>query len=240
MQSYTKNSVVENLTIGATYYLELSTLDQDLSTFSIQISDVPPAPSNDKCDHAISLTPSASGLCTTPTKGTTLSATSEGFNFWEKDVWYKFKATSPDQQVKLYDHDNYAGFLYGMTATIVEADCATGSSGKFYGEYNGAVNGQKDSLYTRYEPLVVGKDYLVRVSSNAYFLDFAICVFTPSNTPPNQSCTTGILLPTNAYTAPFANSVAVNTTDAVNTLTSSSNGEECTDNSRKLYSNLQA
>ncbi|MEY4904237.1 MAG: hypothetical protein RLZZ292_2052, partial [Bacteroidota bacterium] len=231
--SYTKHSVVENLTIGTTYFLELSTLDQDLFAFTIQISDVPPAPSNDNCVNALSITPSASGLCTTPTKGSTLSATSETIQFWEYDVWYKFKATSPDQQVKLYDQDNYAGFLYGITATIVDANCAT--SGTIYGEYNGAVNGQKDSLYTKYKPLVVGKDYLVRVRSNAYYLDFAICVFTPTNIPSNQSCATGITLPNNSYTAPFANSVAVNTTDAVNTPTDNPNFNECSSQSRKLY-----
>ncbi len=91
----TETKLLTGLTIGVTYYVRVhhasSTVPSNTS-FTICIITPPPAPSNDECVGSINLPVNAS--CTSPTAGTTVSATNSGLGSdcgnAIDDVWYTF------------------------------------------------------------------------------------------------------------------------------------------------------
>lgn len=95
-------NVVNNLTIGDTYYIRVYTYSSNVNafcSFNIGIGTPPPPPANDECVNAITLTPGAIfndnavvGTNSGATHNTNdPTVTCESFNFTTngKDVWYK-------------------------------------------------------------------------------------------------------------------------------------------------------
>ncbi|UGS23105.1 hypothetical protein LOS89_10070 [Flavobacterium channae] len=75
------SSIVNGLTIGQTYYVQVYTYTStggQTTNFNICIGTPPPPPSNDNCSGAISLTVNTDLSCTTTTAGSVASATDSG------------------------------------------------------------------------------------------------------------------------------------------------------------------
>ena len=203
---------LSGLTVGAEYKVRVWTYSSAAATrssFDICVGTFPPAPANDDCPNAISLTPSNSATCTTPVNGTTLSATpsvgvtpptcsATGVN---DDVWYSFVATSTTHFVNVaYSDNSTATQVYsGPCGALVAVGCFTGS----YGNSNILLS-----------TLTVGEKYYVRVYSTSTTIglssEFTICVTTPA-VPSNDTCATALAIPCGG-TITGSNALATNDT----------------------------
>lgn len=180
-------SISNNLVIGQTYYVRVFTYINATATFNICVYGTPASPANDECSGAISLTPSASNTCSTPTPGSTTGATQSagvpdpscsvtGIN---DDVWYSFVATQTSHIVRLSNASSttavalYTGSCAGLTQ--VSGSCA--------------------STYIASSGLTIGETYYARVyttsAASATFSTFDICVGTA---PANDNCANAISL----------------------------------------------
>lgn len=191
--------LLTGLTVGQTYYVRAFDYDGSNSfvSFSMCINALPSAPANDDCAGAVTLPVSASLTCTSPTAGTTVSATDSGipngscYGEPDDDVWYKFVATSTSHVVTVSDLVPVgAGYvsssfevLSGACGTLTNVMCEDGASA--------IVSG-----------LTVGNTYYVRVFTYDadVFMNFNICISTLPPVPANDDCAGALTAASFPYT----------------------------------------
>ena len=188
--STTSGALTQNLTgltAGQTYTVRVYSTSATVGTttdFTICIGTPPPPPVNDDITGAINLVPSASGACSSPTVGTTASATQSSgevvptcsASAIDDDVWYMFTATATTHLVNVnYSDNTTATQVYsGTPGSLLAVDCITGA----LGNSNIILN-----------TLTVGSTYYVRVYSTSTTVgtnsNFEICISSPV-TPAND------------------------------------------------------
>ena len=180
------------LTIGNSYLIRIYNYGAGSGSgnFTICVISPPPAPANDFCGGAISL--SVNAVCTN-TVGTTAGATQSYpgcVGTADDDVWYKFTATNSTATITVDPSSTMDAVvqLYSGTCILLNPiQCMD----------NGLINGNE---VINGVGLVVGTTYYVRVFD--YYngnggATFNICITGPpsSSTPTNDSPCTAIALP---------------------------------------------
>ncbi|MBW8360173.1 MAG: T9SS type A sorting domain-containing protein [Weeksellaceae bacterium] len=197
--SATTPTALTGLTIGNIYYIRVYNSNAGstayANTFNICVI-TPVVPANDNCDAAVSLTPSTTSTCATPTSGTTLAATNSGLavapctGTADDDVWYSFVATATSHLVAL--------------SNVVSVGTGTNSTSLYLQAFSGAC-GSLTSILCDTTPaspmqltgLTVGNTYYLRVyNSNGagYANSFNICVTLAPTPPANDNCSSPIAL----------------------------------------------
>ncbi|UOQ72589.1 hypothetical protein [Hymenobacter cellulosilyticus] len=191
-------STYSGLTVGSTYYVRVYSYGSAFPTtaaaaFTICVTSSP-APSNDACANAVTLTPATTGAaCTAATSGTVEGATgttglAAPTGTADDDVWYRFTATSTVHTITLTGTGNYV-------QEILTGSCATPTSVGF-----------SDPNAKTYTGLAVGTSYLVRVYSfgsvpvTGTAGAFTICV-TSGAPPANDACANAVTLTPEALNA---------------------------------------
>ncbi|WP_400192334.1 fibronectin type III domain-containing protein [Hymenobacter sp. B81] len=190
------------LTVGQTYYFRIFSQSNTAPTmangsFTVCVTPPTPAPANDNCDAAQSLTVNAT--CT-PTTGTVYRATASPLTVPsgtctgtpDDDVWYSFVATG-------VSHDILVDEGTGLDAVVQVLSGASCTSLTSMACIDASASGGDEKL--RVGGLTVGSTYFVRVYSfpnTAQTItnsSFTICV-TPSPQPPaNDLCANAVNLP---------------------------------------------
>ncbi|MCC6251134.1 MAG: PKD domain-containing protein [Bacteroidia bacterium] len=189
----TETLSLQGLTIGTTYRIRVYGRGAGYATqgnFDICVVNgvVTPGPANDNCAGAISLTPSPSPICGTPTPGTVLNATQSTppttcFGTNNDDVWYKFVATQSIHKVTVVGSASFDAIIEAFNG-------ACGASGIACMDLTG--NGGTEELTLT--GLTVGNTYYVRVfdvgAGVPATLTFTICVTSPTipAPPANDNC----------------------------------------------------
>lgn len=166
----------------------------------MMFTTAPPAPTNDECVTAITLTVNPDLNCGTVTQGYTIGATDSGmipdpcYGNPDDDVWFKFVATATSHKISLLniqsvgsepnDTDTYFQVFSGGCGALSSIYCSDPSSGTVSG-------------------LTVGETYLVRVYS--YYgtgsnQSFDICIGTYPPPPANDDCSGALVAATFPYT----------------------------------------
>ena len=194
----TETIYASGLSIGTTYYIRVysySIATSAQGAFTICVYGVPPAPSNDECTSAITLTQTAT--CST-TSGTTVNATQTiaaiscgGFTgYADDDVWYKFVATSTNPTIKVYSStiDAVVDLRSGCTGSNIACADATDGIGTETLNSSG---------------LTIGSTYYIRVysfgSGTSNQGAFTICVYGVPSGPSNNECSNAITLTQSTY-----------------------------------------
>lgn len=168
---------LNNLTVGATYYISVShyySYTPTYSSFTICAQSF--TVTNDNCSSATTIT--SSSVCNN-TYGTISGATYQNKN---KDVWYKFIAQSAITEIQLSSDFDGIITLYSNCGSVNEIDYADNSYGS------------SEQLTTT--NLVVGQVYYVSVSSyssTVTYPDFSLCIKS-TNPPTNDNCVNAITL----------------------------------------------
>lgn len=158
-------------------------------TFTLCVTEAPPAPGNDQCSNATLLNVNAT--CTN-TAGTTVSATESQTGCAgtaDDDVWYRFVATNAVQTITVTPSgtmDPVVELFSGSCASLTSVTC---SDSGFW----------SDTETINAVGLIPGTTYYVRVYdyySNNGGGDFDICITgTPTATPTNDEACNAIALP---------------------------------------------
>lgn len=182
------------VTPGTTYFMRVFSYSSDVgetgtSNFTVCVRTPALPPANDNCSGAIALTPAASALCTTPTSGSTESATAStetppntnpsGTN---DDVWYSFVATTATHAIEL---TNLAGTTSDMAMAIYSGSC---------GSLTLIQDSDPETMVVG--SLTPGQTYYVRVwtySDVTDYSSFDICV-TSFIAPANDNCNGAVSL----------------------------------------------
>lgn len=178
-----ETATCSGLTIGSTYLVRVynyGSLMPSTPEFTICISVPPPAPINDDCANAISLT--ADSTCTNITGtvlGSTESAPADSCGSYQSpsafDVWYKFIAVSTSQSVSVKGSASF-------DAVVIVKDSCSGSS---LGCSDVTTTGGTETVDLT--DLTVGNTYYVRVYNYGSALptttDFDVCLTTSSVIP---------------------------------------------------------
>jgi len=213
-----ETATVNNLVIGATYVIRVYHfgVGDGGGDFDICVTHTaPPAPANDVCSNALSLTSSLScSYITGSTLGATQSIAGSCTGTGDDDVWYQFVAQSPNETVKVQG--------YGAFDPVIDIRSNTSCTGTNIMCMDGSgVAGLETANLTG---LTVGSTYLIRVYH--YGIgdgggDFDICVtHSAPPAPPNDNCANAISLSSSLncnYTAGF-------TTGATQSVTGSCTG----------------
>jgi len=171
------------LTLGSTYFVRVYHYWNTLpSTKTFTICVTTPAPSNDNCSGATSLTvfgATCGGATTGNVAGATLSLAATCAGTADDDIWYKFVATSPLQIIT----------VVGSTSFDAVVDLRSGAcSGSNVSCADATLSGGTEVINAT--GLTIGNTYYVRVYSWAptspLTSTFTICVTTP--TPVNNDC----------------------------------------------------
>ncbi|MBF6607651.1 MAG: fibronectin type III domain-containing protein [Flavobacterium sp.] len=176
------------LTVGSTYYVRVYTFGTTSRTnFNICVGTEPPpqpAPVNDNCDGAVSLTVNPDYLCGVVTAGTTAGATESMAatpcsGNPDDDVWFSFVATNTAHRIALSNVVAFTGTSTDMYMQILSGTCGTLTSVQCSDPNTMNVSG-----------LTVGSTYYVRVYtfSTTSRTNFNICVGTPPPPPSNDDC----------------------------------------------------
>ncbi len=207
----TETLSMQGLTIGNTYRIRIYGRGVGYATqgsFDVCVVDgiVTPGPANDNCSGAISITPSPTPICGSPTSGTVLNATQStpastclGTN--NDDVWYKFVATQSIHNVIVTGSAQFDA--------VVEAfNGACGASG--ISCMDNTANGGTEILTLT--GLIPSNTYYVRVfdygAGAPATLTFSICVTSPTipSPPANDNCSGAIsLIPGNTCSSYLQN-----------------------------------
>ncbi len=203
------------LVIGNTYYVRVFSYGANTNpstAFTICIGTPPPAPANDNCAGAISLTVNPSLTCTASTAGTTLSATlsmaaTPCFGNPDDDVWFSFVATSTIHNIALSNVVAVSGSSTDIYFQVLSGVCGTQTSLLCSDPNTGTVTG-----------LTIGDTYYVRVYSyyDTARHSFTICVTTPPAPPANDLCANATPL---TVASDFATGAVVGTTISAATVT---------------------
>lgn len=153
--------------------------------WSFTTEDPPPAPANDECAAAVSLTVNADLSCTSVTSGTIFGATDSGvdncFGTEDDDVWYSFVATATAHTVSL---TNVAGSTTDMYHAVYDAapGCAALTTALTCSDPNTSET----------TGLTIGNTYFVQVytwtNTPSQTSTFDICVGTAPAPPANDDC----------------------------------------------------
>lgn len=191
-------STVTGLTPGNTYYVRVFSLAAATgatTTFDLCVGTFPPAPANDDCFAAVTLTVNADLACGVKTSGTLQSATNSGegdngAGVPDDDVWYKFVATATSHRIAI---SNVAGTPTDIVHEVLDGTCGGGLISMIVSDPNtSTVTG-----------LIPGNTYYVRVFSLAAAAmtnttTFDLCVGTFPGPPANDNCSGAIALTVNA------------------------------------------
>ena len=196
--SYTFTS---NLTPNTDYYVTVSSVGAggtSTGCLTTKFTTQPPAPLNDDCNSAITLTVNPDLSCGTVTSGHTLGATASTdpttpcYGTADDDVWFKFVATQARHRISLSNiqsigtessTDTYFQVLSGACGTLTSILCS-----------------DPDSAIA--ENLTPGQTYYVRVYSyygTGYNQSFDICIGTFPPPPANDACSGALLASTFPY-----------------------------------------
>lgn len=189
-------SVVNNLTVGETYYIKVfSGSGYSSHKFDICVGTLPQPPVNDNCIDAISIPVNSGADCTIVTSGTTLSSTKSAVscdNFSRYDVWYKFIATDTKHIIKLINKVAVGepNSLGGLSFNVLGGNCANPVCLGIGGTV-GLVTG-----------FTVGETYYLRIfdveGTPQSGFNFDLCItkdLTPI--PVNDECTNAVSLSVN-------------------------------------------
>ncbi len=191
-------SLITDLTIGETYYIrvfsKLAAVDP-LTTFKICIGTPPPAPVNDECANAITLTVNANLACGTVTAGTNAYASASAVATTSlsgtpnNDVWFKFVATNARHRISLANVVAVEGTSVDMAMGVYDG---VGGCGDL------AFKATSDPDTFDVSGLVVNNVYFVRVYGYSVAqTNFNICVGTLPPAPANDECANAIALTVN-------------------------------------------
>ena len=190
-------SVVNNLTVGETYYIKVfSGSGYSSHKFDICVGTLPPSPSNDNCIDAINVPVNSGADCTIVTSGTTLLSNTSptpgcasGLGY---DVWYKFTATGTRHRIKLINKipvglPNPSG---GLQIRVFKGNC------------NNFVCSAAGGSLVLVNNLTVGETYYVRVVDYNQIqgsgFNFQICIQTDlTPAPANDECVNAVTLNVN-------------------------------------------
>ena len=185
---------LNGLIVGQTYYLRVFTY-QDLvyEDFTICVGTPPPAPANDVCAGALSLTVNADLNCVAFTNATTFGGTPSVPEVAgcccspDDDVWFTFVATGPSHLVKITGATPWMVMqaFSGVCGNLSSLVCEAPSANNISYQLNGLISGQ--TVYLR-----------VYTSNNLQNSNFTICISTPVPAPPNDHCSGAIALTVNA------------------------------------------
>ncbi|THD31473.1 T9SS type A sorting domain-containing protein [uncultured Flavobacterium sp.] len=195
---YTSNrepNIVSGLTIGTTYYLRVFSYDDfasESTTFDLCISMPPPAPVNDECTNAITLTVNQDQSCMTTTSGTLVGATNSGYNanigIADDDVWFKFVATATGHKIAL---NNIEGDMRELVHEVFDGSC------ELFGIMNSSYINNSSI-----RGLTIGNTYYVRVftfeNHPSESTTFTICVNQLPPPPANDECSGAVALSINS------------------------------------------
>ena len=202
------------LTIGTTYLIRVFSNGNNVtatpsSTWNFNINVVDPAPANDACAAAVSLT---SGITCANTAGTLYSATATASisafcgNTTSPDVWYSFVAQTTSPTISL----SSMGSNLDNTPRLQLFNTNSCTIGTINANSNNCVSGTNVTTLslTPLTALTVGNTYLVRVFTTTAMTNtgstwnFNICVTDPA--PANDGCAAAVTL----TSAPTCNTVA--------------------------------
>ncbi|HMK24896.1 MAG TPA: hypothetical protein VK483_02625, partial [Chitinophagaceae bacterium] len=203
------------LTIGNTYYIRISNLGAAISAndrFDICVTHPPPAPANDNCSAATTLT--SASACNSVT-GNLRYATSAGpagacggaTSTTTYDVWFRFQATSATQTVTLSTLGS------NLTAATTYIEMLSGTCGALT-----SLGCQTAATRQTIAGLTIGTYYYVRVYvlsnptvSTTTAWNFNICIQQP---PANDECAGAIGLTANLTCSNTAGSLDLATANA--------------------------
>lgn len=185
--------VAAGLTVGNTYYVRVWSNNNTASTFNICISD--PAPANDLCGAAITLTsatscsPTTGNMYASTITATTITAPDCSGGSATYDVWYKFVAQTTNPTITLSNIGSSFSGVAGLQ--LLSNNCG----GTFISYYCGTTSIAADFLTpgTTYFIRVYGTGAVPSTSANN---GFDICVTDPvSPAPFNDDCANAVNLP---------------------------------------------
>ncbi len=199
------------LTVGSTYFVRVYHYWGTMpSTTTFTICVTTPAPANDNCSGAVSLTvygPSCGAAVTGNTAGATLSLAATCAGTADDDVWYKFTATAASHIIT----------VAGSASFDAVVDLRSGAcSGTNMMCADATANGGTEVITAT--GLTVGSTYYVRVYSWGSTIPatttFTICVTTPG--PVNDDCAGAV--PLTVYGSSCGGTITGNTAGATQSL----------------------
>ncbi|OYU93924.1 MAG: hypothetical protein CFE21_18470 [Bacteroidetes bacterium B1(2017)] len=191
-----EEKVFDNLTVGETYFIRVSSYDLESIDFQFCVKNVSP-PANDICATAINLTVFNSWASQNYSKGSTLDANqTTGTNTCGQansfDVWYKFTATNTTHKIG-FRTNNVLKAITGLTLAVysgscttpVHITCKTGDFTSLSEEFMNVVG------------LTIGQEYFVKVYASQALVDhqggFELQVLN-STVPTNDQCSSPLNL----------------------------------------------
>lgn len=183
----TETLSLQGLTITTTYRVRIYGRGVGYATqgnFNICVVDgiVTPGPANDNCAGAITVVPSGTPSCSSPTAGTVLNATQSSpsttcFGTNNDDVWYKFVATQSVHNVIVTGSAQFDAIIEAFSGACGAAGIAcmdnTGDGGTETISLTGLT--PTATYYIRIYDEGVGSP----VSFNFYYLCYNSCYFQP-------------------------------------------------------------
>ncbi|MFY9310991.1 MAG: BACON domain-containing carbohydrate-binding protein [Bacteroidia bacterium] len=207
----TETANLTGLTVGTTYLIRVYhfTAGSGSGNFDICVTHTaPPAPSNDFCANATSIT---SALTCNYTSGSTSGATQTiagtCSGTGDDDVWYSFTAVATDHTIKVQGGTGFDPVIDvrsgACTGTNLSCTDATGGAGLETANLTG---------------LTVGSTYYVRVyhfGTGSGGGNFQICItHTVPSAPTNDLCTSAISL-TSATSCSYTNGSTTGATQSI-------------------------
>ncbi len=205
------------LTIGNSYRIRVYDYfaGSGSGTFTICVTNPPPAPSNDACAGAIPLTVNSTCITTVATTDGASQSQAGCAGAADDDVWFSFVATNSLQNIKVHPIDNL-----DLVYQVFSGSCGTLSSLACVDNTLTSQDEQENIV-----GLVPGLTYYIRVYD--YYTgttgDFDICITgTPTAIPTNDEACTAIQLPAVTSSCIFSQFTTVGATASLGSPTPSS------------------
>ncbi len=216
------STMITGLSVGTVYYLRLfAGSTSNAATFDFCIQDNPPAPANDDCANAVSVTPQPfNPTCVASTSAVTSGATaaaitetscvSTGDN---DDIFYSFTATGTSQVLRFSNMIASVGATTTLGYHVFDACGGTQLTSCSTGFGSGGAGS------TTITGLTSGNAYVLRLftvgTSNAATFDF--CLQDAAPQPANDECATATAI----TTQPFSTTCTASTNATTNGATAS-------------------
>ncbi|MDR6966505.1 hypothetical protein J2X31_000498 [Flavobacterium arsenatis] len=187
------NGVLENLTVGTTYTIKLikntiQSLSQ--SSFKIIINSLE-APLNDDCENVITVLANPDLQKNFFVAGSTAGATPSNMDSTDRDVYYRFIATST-QHLIYFDN-----IINTIQFEILQENSNCANSTLLY-----PFEGMNSTFGTVYSNFIVGNAYVIRVKSSAEDLSAVFDLSIRTHQPvTNVGCLNSIEVPVNPTTS---------------------------------------
>jgi len=182
--------VLEDLTVGTTYTISLlknTYQTPSVSSFKIQINTIE-APLNDNCENAITLLTNPDLQKNFFATGSTVGATPSNTESTDRDVYYRFIATST-QHLIYFDN-----LINTIQFEILQENSNCDSSPVLY-PYEGMNSNTSGTVYNNF---IVGNAYIIRVKSGAEDLSAVFDLSIRTHEPvTNGLCLNSIEVPVN-------------------------------------------